>query len=145
MAESIPPVTAVPMAFIAPAPAPVAMASGRTPKKNAIEVIMTGRNLTRTAPRVASISPSPWAIRSFANWIIRMAFFVVRPEGGEKTDLEVNIIVQAPGPGGQRCTEYTNGQHQQVGDRNRPAFIQGCYTQKDYYDGKGIQEGRLGA
>ncbi|OPX94619.1 MAG: hypothetical protein A4E58_02519 [Syntrophorhabdus sp. PtaB.Bin006] len=75
----MPPVTAVPMAFMAPAPAPVAMARGRTPKKKASDVMMTGRNLTLTAPRVASTNFSPRAIRSFANWIIRMAFFVVRP------------------------------------------------------------------
>ena len=53
VAESIPPTTAVPMAFWAPDPAPLDMASGKTPKKNAIEVMMTGRNLVFTAPRVA--------------------------------------------------------------------------------------------
>ncbi len=37
----MPPVTAVPMPFMAPAPAPVARASGKVPKKNAREVIMT--------------------------------------------------------------------------------------------------------
>ncbi|OPX97953.1 MAG: hypothetical protein A4E60_03140 [Syntrophorhabdus sp. PtaB.Bin047] len=75
----MPPVTAVPIAFIAPAPAPDAMARGRTPKKKARDVMMTGLNLTRAAPRVACISPSPRAILSRANWMMRMAFFVVRP------------------------------------------------------------------
>ena len=67
VAVSIPPATAVPMAFIAPAPAPVAMASGRTPKKKASEVMMIGRNRNLAASSVASIRPAPWAIHSLAN------------------------------------------------------------------------------
>ena len=39
VADIIPPVTAVPMASMAPAPAPDAMANGKTPKKNARDVM----------------------------------------------------------------------------------------------------------
>ena len=49
--------------ILAPAPAPVAMASGRTPKKKASEVMTIGRNRNLAASRVASISPAPCIIR----------------------------------------------------------------------------------
>ena len=59
VADNKPPVTAVPIAFWAAAPAPLVSASGRVPKKNASEVMITGRKRIRTADRVASTSPSP--------------------------------------------------------------------------------------
>ena len=46
---------AVPMAFWAPAPAPLVRASGNVPKKNASEVMMTGRSRILTAIREASV------------------------------------------------------------------------------------------
>ena len=67
VAVSIPPATAVPMAFIAPAPAPVAITNGMTPKKKASEVITIGRSLNLDASTVAAIRSAPWAIRSLAN------------------------------------------------------------------------------
>ena len=79
VAESMPPVTAVPMAFMAPAPAPVATASGNVPKKKANDVMITGRNRILTAARVASTSPSPCRICSLMNWMMRIAFFVESP------------------------------------------------------------------
>ena len=74
-----PPSTAVPMAFCAPAPAPLANAIGITPNPKASEVMTMGRSLSFAASRVASISPIPSSTRALANWTIRMAFLVVRP------------------------------------------------------------------
>jgi len=79
VADNRPPVTAVPMAFWAPAPAPLVSASGRVPKKKASEVMMTGRSRIFTACRVASMSSSPWCSWSLMNWMIRMAFLVDSP------------------------------------------------------------------
>ena len=53
VADSRPPVTAVPIAFWAAAPAPLVRASGKVPKKKANEVIMTGRSRIFTADSVA--------------------------------------------------------------------------------------------
>ena len=59
VAESSPPVTAVPMAFWAPGAGPFVRASGSVPKKKASEVMMTGRSRIFTAFRVASTSSMP--------------------------------------------------------------------------------------
>ena len=96
VADSIPPVTAVPMAFLAPAPAPAARARGRTPKKKANEVMRTGRNRNRAASRVASISPAPWASRFPGELDDQDGVFGGQAQGGDKADLKVDIIGQAP-------------------------------------------------
>ncbi len=44
VADVMPPMTAVPSAFWAPAPAPFPSTMGSTPRMNAIEVIKMGRN-----------------------------------------------------------------------------------------------------
>jgi len=75
----MPPSTLVPMAFCAPAPAPVVVASGSTPKPKASDVIMMGRKRSFAPSRVASKSPMPFSRPPLANWTIRMAFFVVSP------------------------------------------------------------------
>ena len=49
VAAIMPAMTAVPMAFWLPEPAPVLMASGKTPRMNASEVMMMGRRRSLTA------------------------------------------------------------------------------------------------
>ena len=76
----VPPSTPVPTAFWLPEPAPVAIASGSTPRPNASEVIRMGRRRMRTACRVASMSPLPSSsINALANSTIRIAFFDESP------------------------------------------------------------------
>ncbi len=58
-AATIPPSTVTPIVLRATAPAPVASTSGITPKINAMEVIIIGRNLSFTASRVDCIRSSP--------------------------------------------------------------------------------------
>ena len=57
----MPPITPMPMAFCAAEPAPVAMASGVTPRMKASDVMMIGRRRMRAACSAASIKPSPAA------------------------------------------------------------------------------------
>ena len=75
----MPPSTAVPMALRPPAPAPVPMASGITPKPKASEVIRMGRRRSRTAATVASNTLRPCSCSCTANSTIRMAFFAASP------------------------------------------------------------------
>ena len=79
VAVDTPPRTPMPIAFCAAAPAPVATASGRTPRVKAIEVIRIGRSRRRAASTVASIRLLPRFSCSAANSTIRMAFFAARP------------------------------------------------------------------
>ena len=79
VADSIPPMTPVPMAFIAPAPAPWAMKSGTTPRTKAMDVMMMGLSLSLDPSSVASMRPCPFSIWSLANWTMRIAFLAVRP------------------------------------------------------------------
>ena len=75
----MPPSTPVPIACLAPEPAPVEIASGTTPMPNASEVITIGRRRSRTACMIASIRPAPFSRFSLANSTIRIAFLLVRP------------------------------------------------------------------
>ncbi len=50
----MPPITPVPAETRAPAPAPVEKASGTTPRMNAIDVMMIGRNRSRAASIAAA-------------------------------------------------------------------------------------------
>ncbi len=79
MALIIPPITPVPMACWLAELAPVAIASGTTPRMNASEVMMIGRKRRRAASSVASIRSWPSSYRLLANSMIRIAFFADRP------------------------------------------------------------------
>jgi len=75
----MPPITAVPIARWLAEPAPVASASGKVPRMNASEVMRIGRKRKCAAASAASIGLLPSASRSFANSMIRMAFFAAKP------------------------------------------------------------------
>ena len=67
------------MPFLAEAPAPVAMASGRQPMMNAKLVMRIGRR-RRPAASIAALTGSmPRSTRTFANSTMRIAFFAARP------------------------------------------------------------------
>src|SRR5256885_312578 len=71
----MPPITAVPIATRLLAPAPVAIASGSTPKMKAKLVIRIGRRRMRAASSAASITRLPDFSACSANSIIRIAFW----------------------------------------------------------------------
>ena len=76
---SMPPATAVPTEFRAPAPAPVAYASGSTPRMNANDVMRIGRSLMRAASTAASTMERPCPRSCSANSTIRIEFFAASP------------------------------------------------------------------
>ena len=72
--------TPVPMAFWAPEPAPLAMASGKTPNMKASEVIRIGRSrCARRLQRRPRSSSMPCSTFALANSTMRMAFLADRP------------------------------------------------------------------
>ncbi len=75
----MPPMTAVPSACCAPAPAPLPVTIGTTPRMKASDVIRMGRRRMRAAVMAASTTRIPCALRSLANSTIRMAFLDARP------------------------------------------------------------------
>ena len=75
----MPPITPVPMARWLAELAPEAMASGTTPAVKASEVIRMGRKRRCAASSAACSTLRPWACKSLANSMIRMAFFADRP------------------------------------------------------------------
>jgi hypothetical protein len=79
VADSMPPITPVPMACWLPEPAPLEIARGRTPKMKASEVMMIGRRRMRTAFQGGVDQDMPFSYRSLANSTIRMAFLAARP------------------------------------------------------------------
>ncbi|MNZ85505.1 hypothetical protein D3C78_1042990 [compost metagenome] len=75
----MPPITPVPIACWLAELAPLAIASGTTPRMNASEVMTIGRRRRRAACTVASTRSWPSSTRLLANSMIRMAFFADRP------------------------------------------------------------------
>ena len=75
----MPPTTPVPITRWLAEPAPVDKASGSTPSVNAIDVITIGRKRKCAAASADSIRPLPWACRSLANSMIKIAFLADRP------------------------------------------------------------------
>src|SRR5690606_24361284 len=67
VAVSMPPIAPVPMAWELPAPAPLVMARGTTPRVKASEVMMIGRRRMRQASTAASTRDMPCSCRSLAN------------------------------------------------------------------------------
>ena len=144
VAESMPPVTAVPMAFIAPAPAPVAMASGSVPKKKASEVMMTGRKRIFTAARVASTSPLSLPLLLLDELNDQDGVLGRKPERRQESDLEVDVVGQSSQGSGRQSAEHAQRQHQEVDERDGPAFIQRGDAKEDHQDGKSIEQRALG-
>ena len=79
VAATIPPMTPVPTEWRAPAPAPVEIARGSTPRMNASDVIRIGRKRRRAASIAAADGVSPSWFLSTAYSTIRIAFFAARP------------------------------------------------------------------
>ena len=75
----MPPMIPVPMEWRAFAPAPVAIASGSTPKMKASDVMRIGRSRSSPAWMVASMIDSPCFRSSTAKVTRRTAFFAPRP------------------------------------------------------------------
>ena len=75
----MPPITPVPIACRALAPAPLEIASGNTPMMKANEVIRIGRKRSLAASITASRSGLPCWRSAMANSTIRIAFFAARP------------------------------------------------------------------
>src|SRR6266849_6795231 len=71
--------TAVPSAWRISAPAPVASASGTTPKMKAKDVIKIGRRRVRAASTAASHRFAPRSSACLANSTIRIAFLAANP------------------------------------------------------------------
>ena len=76
---SMPPATAVPTELRDAAPAPVASASGNTPRMNANDVIRIGRRRMRADSIAASTIDMPRSRSCSANSTIRIEFFAARP------------------------------------------------------------------
>ena len=64
-------------------------------------------------------------------------------QSGQKTDLKIHVIGKPPPGSGNGCAQQSQRQHEQVGNGNGPAFIQGCHAQKNDQNGKRIQQRSL--
>jgi hypothetical protein len=79
VAAVMPPMTATPTAWRAPAPAPVVIARGMRPKIKETAVIITARKRCSAPVRAASAMDCPSSRSSRANPTIRIAFFAATP------------------------------------------------------------------
>jgi len=93
-AASIPPRTVNPIVLRATAPAPVENASGRTPRRNAMDVITIGRKRSLTASRVdlSALLPVNPHFGKFNN---QNCIFGSKPDEGNEPYLCIHIVCKA--------------------------------------------------
>ena len=104
--------------------APVANTNGASPRMNANEVIITGRN-RRRAPSVAAISKgTPCSRRSFANSTIRMPFFAAKSDQHHHADLCIQIQSQTECDNAEERAGHADRHRHQHRNRDGPAFVQ---------------------
>ena len=123
VADSMPPTTARPIAFCPPAPAPVEIASGNTPKMKARLVIRIGRKRNFAASIAASNAFIPSRIRSSANSTIRIAFLRGHADRRDQPHLEVDVVVEPGQCRGEQRTDHAERHDEHHGNRHRPAFV----------------------
>ena len=107
-AANIPPMTAVPMICRPTAPAPDAIARGRTPRMNANAVIKIGRSRSRAAASAASIIDLPPSYSAFANSTMRIAFFADSPMSMTRPIWAYTLFSNARNQSASKCAEDSN-------------------------------------
>ena len=123
VAASIPPITPVPTDWRAPAPAPVEIASGSTPRMKASEVIRIGRNRSRAASSAAAEVDMPCAVLEHRELDDQDRVLGGEPEQRHQADLEVDVVGEAAQPDGRHRAEGAEGQGDQHRQRQRPALV----------------------
>ena len=142
----MPPITPVPMSCWLAAPAPVAIASGKTPAMKASEVIRIGpqpqpRGLPSPRPR----GSAPLCSASSANCTIRMAFLADSPIVVSRPDLEVDVVVEAAQRRRQHRAEHAQRHHQDHRERDRPALVERGQAQEHHQHRERVEDRRLRA
>ena len=105
VAAIMPPMTPMPIEFCAPEPAPLAIASGKTPRMKAKEVIESGADAARRQQRRFDQSHA-CILRSMANSTIRMAFLADKTDRRQQADLEIDVIRLAEHEGCGKRAEH---------------------------------------
>ena len=110
------------------------IASGVTPKPNASEVMMIGRNRNLAASIVASNTPLPASCRSLANSTIRIAFFDASPIVVSRPTWKKHVVGQPEERSSGQRTGHAQRDHQKHRERDRPTLVQRGQAQEHYQD-----------
>ena len=113
--------TPVPVECRAPAPAPVEIASGSTPRMNASEVIRIGRKRSRAASIAAADGDSPSCVLQHRELDDQDRVLRGEPEQRHEADLEVDVVGQPAQPDRRERAERAERQREQHRERQRPA------------------------
>ena len=124
VAESSPPVTAVPIAFCAAAPAPLCKGKRQRAEEE-------GQGGHEDGPK-----PYPDRRQGGLHQFMALAHLVLdelddqdgvfgrKPDGGQKPDLEVDVVRESPQLDRRHRPHEAERQHQQVDKGDRPALVQ---------------------
>ena len=123
--------TAIPSDRRISAPAPVATASGITPRMKANEVIRIGRSRSRHASSVASWRDRPSTCICLAYSTIRMAFLHARPTSTTRPICTKMLTSRPVNSTPATRAEQAQRHHQDDRQRQRPALVQGRQGQED--------------
>ena len=121
VAASMPPMTPVPIECRAPAPAPVEIASGSTPRMNASDVIRIGRKRSRAASIAAADARHPFLVLEHRELDDQDRVLRGEAEQRHEADLEVDVVGEAAQPDGGERAERAERQREQHRQRQRPA------------------------
>src|ERR1700735_2473168 len=62
-----------------------------------------------------------------------------KSDGGQQSDLEINVVRQTAQMCGQQSPEYTEWHNQDDGERNGPAFVERSQAQKNDEERDGVK------
>ena len=120
---SMPPATAVPTELRAPAPAPVAYASGSTPRMNANDVMRIGRSRMRAASTAASTIDRPCAAKLFGELDDQNRVLRGQPDQHDEADLAEHVVREAANQLRAQRAEHRQRHAQQNDERQHPALV----------------------
>ena len=128
-----------------PSPAPVAIASGSTPRPNASEVIRIGRRRSRTAASSPRRGPCPRSRYSLANCDDEDGVLARQAHGREHRHLEVDVALHAAQHGREHRAEDAERHDQQHRGGHGPALVQRGEAQEHDQQRQRVEQRRLRA
>ena len=138
----MPPMTPVPVEWRAPAPAPVEIASGSTPRMNASEVIRIGRKRSRAASMRGGRRRQSFVVLDHRELDDQDRVLRGQAKQRHQADLEIDVVGDSAQPDRGERAEGAEGQRQQHRQRERQLLVLRGKDEEHHDDGEPQREGR---
>ena len=145
VAVKVPPTTARPMAFWPPAPAPVAIARGSTPKTKAKLVIRIGRSRSLAASIAESNACRADAHPVLGEFDDQDRILAGKADRRDQADLEIDVVVEAGQLGAEQRADDAERHDEHHRERDRPALVERGEAQEDDQQRQAVEDRGLPA